>query len=77
MRERFSAVAHAMDWLNGYGAARLSGSGGCMFLAVGSHAAASAIAAECPVGMRAFVARGVAQSPLLARMRAWNRLSRA
>lgn len=77
VRERFSAVAHALDWLNGYGAARLSGSGGCMFVAVGSHAAASAIAGQCPAGMRGFVARGVAQSPLLARIRAWNRLSRA
>lgn len=66
VRERFPAVARALDWLRGYGAARLSGSGGCLFAAFDSIEAAAAVAHECPAEFRAFIARGVAQSPLQA-----------
>jgi 4-diphosphocytidyl-2-C-methyl-D-erythritol kinase len=72
VRERFPAVARALDWLNGYGAARLSGSGGCIFASFASREAGLAALAECPSGMRGFVAAGVAQSPLLARLREWR-----
>ena len=72
VRERFSAVAQALDWLAGYGAARLSGSGGCVFAAVESRETAMDIVEKCPPGMRAFVARGVAQSPLPARLQEWR-----
>jgi 4-diphosphocytidyl-2-C-methyl-D-erythritol kinase len=64
VRERFPAVARALDWLAAYGAARLSGSGGCVFVAVDSRESADAIVRECPTGMRALVARGVSESPL-------------
>ncbi len=72
VRERFASVARALDWLNGYSPARLSGSGGCIFAAVSSREAGSSIAAACPAGMRGFVVRGVAQSPLSARLREWR-----
>lgn len=71
VRERFPAVARALDWLYGYGEARLSGSGGCIFAAFDSREAAAAVAKDCPVAFRAFVARGVARSPLLAQVRDW------
>lgn len=73
VRERFPAVARALDWLNGYGAARLSGSGGCLFAAFESAGRAAAVAAHCPPDMRAYVARGVARSPLAARLDEWRR----
>jgi 4-diphosphocytidyl-2-C-methyl-D-erythritol kinase len=69
VRERFPAVARALDWLHGYGTARLSGSGGCLFAAFDSIEAAAAVAQECPSEFRAFIARGVAQSPLPAMAR--------
>ena len=72
VRERFSAVARALDWLAGYGAARLSGSGGCVFAAVESRETAMDTVEKCPPGMRAFAARGVARSPLLARLQEWQ-----
>jgi len=72
VRERFSAVAQALDWLKSYGAARLSGSGGCVFAAVDSRQTAMDVVEKCPPGMRAFVACGVAQSPLLARLQEWR-----
>lgn len=69
VRARFPAVAQALDWLNGHAAARLSGSGGCIFAPVGSREAGMAILEGCPSGMRGFVVRGVSESPLLARLR--------
>lgn len=72
VRERFVAVASALDWLAGYGAARLSGSGGCAFVATESREAAERVAGQCPQGMRAWVAQGVAESPLLAKRRQWG-----
>jgi 4-diphosphocytidyl-2-C-methyl-D-erythritol kinase len=68
VRERFPAVAHALDWLATHGAARLSGSGGCVFAAVDSRETGEAIVGECPGGMRAILARGVPVSPLHERL---------
>jgi len=68
VRERFPAVARALDWLATHGAARLSGSGGCVFVAVDSREAGEAIVGECPGGMRAILARGVPVSPLHERL---------
>lgn len=72
VRGRFVAVAEALDWLGGYGDARLSGSGGCVFAAVAGRETAIEIVERCPPGMRGFVARGVAVSPLLAWLEAWR-----
>lgn len=72
VRARFPAVAHALDWLNGYAEARLSGSGGCILAPVGSREDGLDLVAACPQAWRGFVARGVARSPLVARRRAWR-----
>lgn len=71
-RARFPAVARALDWLGGYGEARLSGSGGCVFAAVDARETALGIVENRPAGLRGFVARGVAASPLLARLDEWR-----
>jgi 4-diphosphocytidyl-2-C-methyl-D-erythritol kinase len=68
VRGRFPAVARALDWLATHGAARLSGSGGCVFVAMDTREAGEAVVRECPGGMRAILARGVAVSPLYDRM---------
>lgn len=72
VRERFAAVARALDWLGGHVPARLSGSGGCIFAAVDSRLAGTEILRECPPGMRGFVVHGVAQSALVERLGEWN-----
>jgi 4-diphosphocytidyl-2-C-methyl-D-erythritol kinase len=72
VRRRFPQVAAALDWLGRYGAARLSGSGGCVFAALDEAAAAAALR-ECPPQFAAWRAAGVERSPLhaaLARHRA-------
>jgi 4-diphosphocytidyl-2-C-methyl-D-erythritol kinase len=68
VRTRFPEVAAALDWLGRHGDARLSGSGGCVFAAFDSREVAVGVAAGVPHGMRAFVVRGVGESPLRARI---------
>lgn len=72
VRERFPAVAQALDWLGRHGEARLSGSGGCIFAAVDARETATRIVESCPPGMRGYAARGLAVSPLLARLDQWR-----
>ncbi len=64
-RARYPAIGKALDWLSKSGDARLTGTGGVVFLATGADEA-TAIAENCPDGMRAWVARGINVSPLLA-----------
>ena len=63
-RGRFPQVAAALDWLGRFGEARLSGSGGCGFVAVASQREAEDIVCQCPPHFRAWTARGVNRSPL-------------
>jgi 4-diphosphocytidyl-2-C-methyl-D-erythritol kinase len=65
VRARFPPVASALDWLNEYGDARLSGSGGCVFVATDSMQQADEIAKACPPEFNLFRAAGVNRSPLL------------
>jgi 4-diphosphocytidyl-2-C-methyl-D-erythritol kinase len=63
-RSRYREVASALDWLGQFGVARLSGSGGAVFLECGDEAGARGIAARCPEEFSAVVARGTNVSPL-------------
>jgi 4-diphosphocytidyl-2-C-methyl-D-erythritol kinase len=64
VRARHPRVAAALDWLGSFGQARLSGSGGCVFLEVRSFDRAMMIAGQCPAAFTAQVAAGVDVSPL-------------
>ncbi|HXS72597.1 MAG TPA: 4-(cytidine 5'-diphospho)-2-C-methyl-D-erythritol kinase [Rhodanobacteraceae bacterium] len=64
VRARCPQVAVALDWLGQFGAARLSGTGGAVFLEVETEREARAIAEKCPREFIAWVARGVDVSPL-------------
>ncbi|MDA3912575.1 4-(cytidine 5'-diphospho)-2-C-methyl-D-erythritol kinase [Oleiagrimonas sp.] len=68
VRARHARVAAAMDWLQQFGPARLTGTGACVFLEVATRADGEAIAARCPKQFKAFVADGVDASPLLAKV---------
>jgi 4-diphosphocytidyl-2-C-methyl-D-erythritol kinase len=65
VRARFPQVASALDWLNRFGDARLSGSGGCVFIAMNSAREADEIAKTCPPEFSVYRAAGVNRSPLL------------
>ncbi|RAP59307.1 4-(cytidine 5'-diphospho)-2-C-methyl-D-erythritol kinase [Oleiagrimonas sp. MCCC 1A03011] len=64
VRARHVRIDDAMTWLGQYGAARLSGTGACVFLETETREASERIAARCPEPFRAFVAGGVDTSPL-------------
>jgi 4-diphosphocytidyl-2-C-methyl-D-erythritol kinase len=65
VRAGYPPLAAAIDWLGQFGEARLSGSGGCVFVDVESAERADEIAQRCPVHFTVYRARGVDRSPLL------------
>ncbi len=60
----YPAVAAHLGWLLQHGDARMTGSGACVFAGFGSEAAARAVEAKLPEGMRGFVSRGLDRHPL-------------
>lgn len=64
VRARYPRVAAALDWLGGFGPARLSGSGGCVFLETPSMVRALAVARMCPADFTAHVVAGGNRSML-------------
>ena len=73
VRTRYREVASALDWLGQFGPARLSGSGGAVFLECEDEAGARGIAAHRPAEFIAHVAQGVDVSPLEAALEKRNR----
>ena len=69
VRRRYPEVAHAIDWLSRFGAARLTGTGACVFM-VCEPAQAREIVSRLPPEFEAFSVRGLNNSPLLERMAA-------
>ena len=68
VRARYAEVADALDWLGKSAPARLTGTGSCIFAAFDSAAEAERVAARTPDRWRAYVARGMNVSPVLARL---------
>jgi len=64
VRARHPRVDAALEWLGGFGRAKLSGSGGCVFLETPSLARALSIAARCPAAFGVQVAAGADRSML-------------
>lgn len=60
----FPEVAEALDWLSQFGAARMSGSGACIFAPFDSKAAAEQARAKAPEGWRVWIAQGLDRHPL-------------
>ena len=68
VRNRYPAVAETLDWLGQHGAARMTGTGACVFTAFESEAQARQVFAVRPKGLDGFVARGCNHSPLQKRL---------
>lgn len=64
VRGRYPQVVAAMDWLQRFGEPRLTGSGGCIFVALARDAGLQMEPGQCPDGFRTYRARGVNRSPL-------------
>lgn len=65
VRKHYPAVSAALDWLNEFAKARLTGTGSCIFAAFESELTARQIAAQVPKTWVGWVAKGVNQSPVL------------
>ncbi|MBK1699697.1 4-(cytidine 5'-diphospho)-2-C-methyl-D-erythritol kinase [Thiococcus pfennigii] len=65
---RYPEVAAAMGWLRGWGEAKLTGTGACIFAAFATREQALTAHADVPPECSAFVARGRSRSPLLERL---------
>jgi 4-diphosphocytidyl-2-C-methyl-D-erythritol kinase len=70
VRRRYPEVARALDWLSGFGAARLTGTGACVFLDCETAERGAEIVRQVPPAPEAFLARGLNDSPLLERLAA-------
>jgi 4-diphosphocytidyl-2-C-methyl-D-erythritol kinase len=68
VRRRYPEIAEALDWLQVYGEARLTGTGACVFAAMPDEKRARAVKAQLPAQWSGFVVRGVNRSPLLDRL---------
>ena len=64
VRRRYPEVAAALNWLNRFGAARMTGTGACVFAPFTTQAEAHAVQRQLPAGWTGFVARGLNRSPL-------------
>jgi 4-diphosphocytidyl-2-C-methyl-D-erythritol kinase len=60
----FPPVAEAVEWLGQYGAARMTGSGACVFCAVPGEAQADQVVGQVPGIWKAWKARSLRQHPL-------------
>jgi 4-diphosphocytidyl-2-C-methyl-D-erythritol kinase len=76
VRARYPRVAAALEWLGAQAPARMTGSGGCVFATVRDESIARRMAERCPAPWTAFVARGVAESPLSIAARRWQEVGR-
>ena len=72
VRARFPAVGEALDWLGRHAPARLTGTGSCVFAKFSRAADAERVAARVPDTWRAWVARGLDESPLLEQLGRWG-----
>jgi 4-diphosphocytidyl-2-C-methyl-D-erythritol kinase len=60
----FPPVAEAAEWLSGYGQARMTGSGACVFCALSSESKADDVLAQVPARWKAWKAKALAHHPL-------------
>ena len=65
VRSLYPEVDNALNFLEKFGTAKLTGTGGCVFLTCDSESSAKAVQAELPSGWRSFVAAGINRSPVL------------
>jgi 4-diphosphocytidyl-2-C-methyl-D-erythritol kinase len=68
VRGRYPEIAEALDWLQEFGEARLTGTGACVFVALPDERTAEAVRARLPARWSGYVARGLNRSPLLSRV---------
>ena len=65
VRGRYPEIAEALDWLDDFGEARLTGTGACVYAALPDARAAESVLAQLPARWSGFIVRGLNRSPLV------------
>lgn len=68
VRKSHPEVAQAIEWLNDFSEARLTGTGACVFAEFADEQRARQVLEQMPAGFDGFVARATNRSPLLDRL---------
>lgn len=68
VRQRYPQVAAALDWLQTYARATMTGTGSCIFASFNDRTEAETVCRKLPDAWQGIVARGTNQSPLMARL---------
>ena len=63
-RKRYAIIGEALDWLNQFAEARMTGTGACIFASFDSLKAAEGVKSRVPLHWQSFVARGMNQNPV-------------
>jgi len=68
VRNLYPQVAEALDWLGQFAAARMTGTGACIFAGFDKQQQAESVYEKLPQGWEGFVAKGLNKSPLQIRL---------
>ena len=69
VRNHYSNVAEALDWLGSYAPSKLTGTGACLFAEFSDEKKAKEVNDKLPENWQGFVVRGINKSPLLERLK--------
>jgi 4-diphosphocytidyl-2-C-methyl-D-erythritol kinase len=69
VRESYPKVAEALDWLNKFGTARVTGTGACIYASFNNEGQARETIKKLPASWQGFVAQGRNYSPLFDRLK--------
>ena len=69
VRNHYSNVAEALDWLDGYAPSKLTGTGACLFARFSDEKKANEVKNKLPEKWQGFVVKGINKSPLLERLK--------
>ncbi|RKZ45121.1 MAG: 4-(cytidine 5'-diphospho)-2-C-methyl-D-erythritol kinase [Gammaproteobacteria bacterium] len=72
VRNLYSQVAEALDWLGQFAVARMTGTGSCIFAGFDKQQQAESVYEKLPQGWEGFVVKGLNNSPLQIRLQQEN-----
>ena len=65
VRNHYSNVAEALDWLKNYADSKLTGTGACLFAEFADKNKANEVKSKLPKKWQGFVVKGINKSPLV------------
>ena len=68
VRNHYSNVAEALDWLKNYADSKLTGTGACLFAEFSDKNKANEVKSKLPKKWQGFVVKGINKSPLLGKL---------